>query len=347
MEKQDSRDKMNLTVELLRVLGSPFEPTMFSTSQDKLVELSRNSARNRMLFFYLHKIGTSNLGKLTSLYKKEQMSYMRTNDAIARTSQILTNANIGHAFFKTIRPYTSTTVDLDVLIFRGNEEYIKSVKAMQSAGYELVMFGPRSTTLRDKEADVGIDIYSEVAVSFITYMDKRTLYPYVTTTKLPNSEYVKILKPEADLSCIIAHSVIKEQMYTLSEYYTFIYYLKQMNIDDFFQIAQQNNITTATRIHATITALLHKTAYGTIPNELHRILNNLGQEKIETTRLIRNNFVTPHKYHPISIVKSLIEIAKGKKTRDSMAWQIIHMANPNFTKDFLKRLVEHVSRETY
>ena len=338
---------MNLTVELLRVLGSPFEPTTFSTGQDKLVKLSRISARNRMLFFYLHKIGPKNLGRLISLYKNEQMSYVKTNDAIARASQILTKANIEYAFFKTIRPYPSTTVDLDILIFRRNDEYIKSVKVMQSAGCKLVMLGPRSTTLRDKEADVGIDLYSEVAVSFITYMDKRTLYPYVTTTKLPNGEYDKILKPEADLSCIISHSVIKEQMYTLSEYYTFIHYLKQMNINDFLQIVKQNNIISAARTHASITALLHRAAHKTIPEELQRIVESLGEENLETTRLIRNDFETPHKYHPITVAKSLLEIAKGRKSRNSMAMQIYHMLNPNFTKKFLKELLQHIKRETY
>ncbi|MCJ7431292.1 hypothetical protein MUO83_08805 [Candidatus Bathyarchaeota archaeon] len=338
---------MNLTVELLRVLGSPFEPTTFSTDQDKLVELSRISAGNRMLFFYLHKIGPKNLGELVGLYKNEQTSYIRTNDAIARASKILTDANIEHAFFKTIRPYTSTTVDLDILIFGGDGDHIKSVKVMKNAGYKLVTHGPRSTTLLDKEANVGIDLYSEVAVSFITYMDKTTLSPCVATTKLPNGEHVKILQPEADLSCIIAHSIIKEQMYTLSEYYTFIHYLKQMNINNFLQIVKQNNITSAARTHASITALLHKAAYRTMPEELQRIVESLGEENLETTRLIRNDFETPHKYHPITVAKSLLEITKGRKSRNSMVMQIYHMLNPNFTKKFLKDLLQHIKRETY
>lgn len=338
---------MNLTLELLRVLGSPSESTTFSMSRDKLVELSRISATNRMLFFYLHSLGTKNLGKLDSLHENEHANYMRTNDAIARASQILTNANIEHAFFKTIRPYISTTVDLDILIFGGDSEHIESVKIMENAGYELVIRGPRSTTLRDREANIGVDLYSEVAVSFIVYMDKRTLYPCVTTTKLPNGEHVEILEPEADLSCIIAHSVIKEQMYTLSEYYTFIHYLKQMNINNFLQIIKQNNIASAARTHASITALLHNAAYGTIPEELQRIVESLGEENLETTRLIRNDFETPHKYHSITVAKSLLEIAKGRKSRNSMVMQIYSMLNPDFSRKFLKALMEHVSRETY
>lgn len=337
---------MNPTVKLLRVLGSPFEPTTFSISQDQLVKLSSLSAKNRMLFFYLYKIGPQKLGKAIPLYENEQKNYEIINDAISRASQVLKNADIRHVFFKTIRPYTSTTVDLDVLIFR-DDDYIKSVSLMENAGYKLLMHGPRSTTLLDRIANVGIDLYSEVSVSFIEYINKKSLSPFITTTKLPNDEYVKVLKPEADLSCIIAHSIIKEQMYTLSEYYTFIYYLRQMNIDNFLRIIKKNNITLAARTHASMTMLLHRIAHNTIPDELTRIVDNLGEECLETTRFSRNYFQTPHRYHPITVAKSLLEIAKGRKSRNSMAEQIYQMLNPNFTKKFLKDLLQHVKRETY
>jgi hypothetical protein len=338
---------MHLTVELLRALGSPFEPTSISISQDDLVKLSHLSARNRMLFFYLHRIGPKKLGRMIPLYDNEQTNYNRTNDAIARAAQVLENAGIKHAFFKTIRPYTSTTVDLDILVFGENDDHIKSVNAMENAGYKLITHGPRSTTLQDKGANIGIDLYSEIAVSFITYMDKRTLSPFVTTTKLPNGVYVNILKPEADLSCIIAHSIIKEQMYTLSEYYTFIYYLREMNINDFLRIVKQNNIRSAARTHASMTASLYEIAHKTIPEELKRTVENLGEDCLETTRLIRNDFETPHKYHSITVAKSLLEIAKGRKSRNSMVIQIYRMLNPRFTKKFLQELFQHMERETY
>jgi len=338
---------MNLSLELLRVLSLQSEPIRLSTSKDKLLKLSCLSSRNRMLFFYLHKIDPKNLGKLSSLYKKEQTNYTRTNHAIARASQILTDANIEHAFFKTIRPYISTTVDLDILIFGGNGDYTKSVKVMKNVGYKLVTHGPRSTTLLDKEANIGIALYSEVAVSFIIYIDKRTLSSCVTTTKLPNGEYVKILKPEADLSCIIAHSIIKEQMYTLSEYFTFIHYLRQMNINDFLRIIKQNNMVSAARTHASITALLYRMVHKIIPEELQRIIDGLGEEKFETVRFIRNDFETPYKSHPITVARSLLEITKGRKSRISMATQLYYMLNPNFTKKFVKELLQHIKRETY
>lgn len=340
---------MNLTLQLLRIISSPFvKETEIPAADVKLFKLHRYSIKNRFPLPYLEALKKSHkLGALESVYGKENTRYLKTLDSIARASRLLSQKDIEHATYKTVRPYKSTTVDIDILIFEDKNNYIKSIRTMQKAGYELIVYGPRSTTLWDQENNIGVDLYEQVAVSFITYMDKEKISDYITTAKLPNGEYVKILKPEADLAAIIAHSVIKEQMYTLAEYYTFIHYLKQMNIQSFLQIVKQSNITSATRTHAAITALLHQAAHKTIPNKLQQIVNQLGKETFETTLLIKNDFKTPHKYHPITIARSLLEISKGEKSRNSMAMQILHMLNPNFTKKVLEASIRHITRETY
>jgi len=342
-----AEENMNLTIELLQFLGSPFTPATTSmVDRSELMELCRYSSENRMLFLYLHTVKKNHLGDFSALYEKEKLRCLKTDDAIARISQALTDVHIKHAVFKTIRPYKYTTVDLDILIFV-DRNCTKSIKTLQKAGCNLVVYGPKSTTLWDQEANIGIDLYEQVAVSCVTYIDKRKLVTYVTTAKLPNGEYVKTLRPEADLACIIAHSIIKEQMYTLSEYYTFIHYLKQMNISDFLEIVKENNLTSAARTHIAITALLHKVAHETIPNELQQVLDSIGEENFEPSRVIKNSLETPHKYHPITIAKSLLEIAKGKETRKGIATQLFHMFDPNFSKDFLRQLIDHIFRETY
>jgi len=301
-----------------------------------------------MSFLYLDTISEkADLGHLRNLYEREKTKYLKTLEAISRVSRILTDLNIKHAVYKTLRPYKFTTVDIDTLIFENGRRYRKTVRAMQKAGYKLIGQGPRSTTLKDTEIGIGIDLYEQVAVSAITYIDKEKLIGHVTTTRLPSGAHVKTLKPEADLATIIAHSVIKEQMYTLSEYYTFIHYLKKMNIHNFVQLAKQNNITYATRTHANITTILHKTAHKTVPNELLQILSRLGEEKLETPLLIENCFETPHKYHMATLARSLLEIMKGKKCRNSIATQILHMLNPNFARDFLKASIQHITRKMY
>lgn len=338
---------MNQTLELIKILGSSSASTFFAMNKNKFAKLCHLSRKNRMLFFYLQALDRKSLGNLSSIYQKESTRYTQTIDAIARVSKTLRRANVKHAIYKTIRPYKSTTVDIDIIIFGDKSNYSRSAKTMKDSGYKFVVKGPRSTTFWDQKTEIGIDLYEEIAVSYINYIDKEKLVEYTTDAKLPNGDSVSILKPEADLSCIIAHSIIKEQMYTLSEYHTFIHYLKQMNINNFLQIVKQNNITSAARTHASITALLHRAAHKTIPEKLQQILEILGEDKFETTRLIHNNFETPHKYHPITVAKSVLEITKGRKCRNSIAMQIYHMLNPNFTKKFLKELLQHIRRETY
>jgi len=341
------KERMNSTTKLLQLLGSPFAlATNLALDDAELVKLYRKSIRNRMLFLYLETMRERNVDFFSVRYQEEKARYLKTSNAIARIAEVLTNVHVKYAVFKTIRPYKSTTVDLDILILE-DRSYIKSIEAMQKARYKLLVNGPRSTTFWDKEAGIGIDLYKQVAVSFITYMNKQTLIPHVTTTKLSNNKHAKVLRPEADLACIITHSIIKEQMYTLSEYYTFIYYLKQMNINDFIQLLRQNNITYVARTHSTITATLHQVAHKTIPRELQQILDYLGEDNFEKARLIKNGFETPHKYHPITVARSLLEITKGNETRKSIGTQLIHMLNLNVSKDFLKKFIGHIRRETY
>jgi len=347
VECMTSNEDVNSTSKLLRLIGSPFSPAEPSeVDQNLLKQLYYKSSRNRMAFLYLETMKRNELSDLSTLYNREDKRRADTNDAIAKASRVLADARIDHVVFKTIRPYEYTTADIDILIFE-DTDYLKSIIEMRNVGYKIVANGPRSATLWDQRGRIGVDLYQQVAASFIIYIDKQTLVNNVKTIELPNHEVVRTLKPEADLACIIAHSIMKEQMYTLSEYYTFVYYLRQMNIEDFLNLAKQNNITHAAKTHATITALLHKVAHQTIPKKLQQILNQLGEENLEKARIIKNNFETPHKYHPITVVKSLAEIAKGKETRKSIAIQLVRMLDPNISKDFLKKLVDHAFRKAY
>ncbi|MEM2506176.1 MAG: hypothetical protein QXF61_03945 [Nitrososphaeria archaeon] len=339
---------MYSTIELLKLLGSPFAKASAPKLDTKtLKRLYLCARKNRISFFYLATVRENyakTLNELYELYKEEDKKFLKTKKAIVKLSKTLEDGNISYTFFKTIRPYKSTTVDLDVLILK---EYSSIFEIMHNAGYILIKRGPRSATFLDTEANIGIDLYEEVAASFIIYFDKQSLATCVINLSLSNNVNVQALNPEADLACIIAHSIIKEQMYTLSEYYSFIHYLKQININDFIQTIKQNNITSATRTHASLTALLHNVAHKTIPKELEEIVEALGEEKFETARLIQKNFETPHKYHPITVAKCLLEITKNKKTRNSIAMQIYQMLSPNFTKRFLAELIQHIKRETY
>lgn len=340
---------MNSTVKLLRLLGSPYSASsLYSVGLDDQLELLRYAAKNRLSLLYLDAINQREASdSLASLCAKEIAKYIETSNALIRISHLLTDAHIKHAVIKTVRPYLFTTVDIDVLIFGNAVDYERAIKTVRDAQYLQLASGPMSVTFQDPKMKIGIDLYREVAVSCVPYIDKAKLIGNILDAKLPNGGIIKTLTPEADLLTIIAHSIIKENMYTMSEYYTHINYLERLNVNRFIELVKQTHLRSSTRIHTTISAMLHKAAHKTVPKKLIQILNQLGRDELETAILQKKGFEMPHKYHPITIIRCLLEILEEDKTRKGIAMQMFHALDPRFSQDFLKKLISHIVRETY
>jgi len=293
----------------------------------------------------LHREGVIN--GFEGTYKGKRAEFDEMIKAVEKAGGQLARANVDYAFHKTVRPYRSTTVDIDTLVFGGKGEYDRAIQEMLGSGYELVERGPRSTTIWDVECNIGVDLYEEIAVSYITYLDKDTLTDHIVDLVLPNGRSVRHLDSAADMAALIAHSVMKEQMYTLSEFYSYVHYLKSMSIDDFLQILEKNCVTSAAKTHTSLNAMVYSIAYGKETHQMEKISDFLGTDVLEMNRLAKHDLQIPHKYHPLTVTRSLLETAKRKKTRDSMAFQIYSMGNPGFTKKFLRALLGHAVRGTY
>jgi hypothetical protein len=337
-----------MTLDLLRLIESHDISLIENLNDDSVKNLHEYSLKNRMPTSFLEKFAeSSKFPAMKELAAREQEDFLGMLDAVSRVSQLLESANMRHAMFKTIRPYRSTTVDIDTIIFGNHSDYHRALRTMKNANYVMLAEGPMSATFWDHTANIGIDIYYEIAVSALCYVDKNKLIQFSKTVRLPNDAEASLLEPEADLLSIVAHSIIKEQMYTLSEYYSFINYLEKLRVDVFLDLLKETNLTNAARTHASITGLLFEATHRVTSEKLRRIVETLGQDDFETSRILRHDLQTPHKYHPITVGKSLLEIAKGKKSRTSIAMQLYRMTNPTFTGKFLNALLQHVTRETY
>ena len=343
---------MNLTMELLKIVGSPFTPEVRrgTLHEKELRMLYLHAVKNRMRLLYLETLKErEELFDLKPRYSKHYSRYLKIFDAMARVSNFLDSLDVEHAIFKSIRPYPSATVDVDTLVF-DSDKYHEAVKAMFKAGWKMLGYGPQSITFFDSDAKVGIDMYREVAVSWVVYLDKRKLKRYTVRMTLPNKEVVSTLKPEADLVATIAHSVIKEQVYAVADYYTFLKHLKRMKmceIEDFIDLIKTNNVVTAAKSYVSITAALHREVCGWVPEKLVVLLNGLGFESLEVERLTQNLFQMPHKYHPLTLLRSLTNKLAEEKTRKSVATQFLNMMHPGFAKSVFEGFLDHVVRETY
>jgi len=339
----------SFTHQFLRVIGSPFVSPNRGSSTQNLSGLYHYAIENRMPLLCLEALRKlDRLGSLQKEYDALIDKYAKTERVFYRVSKVLDKAGIRYAFFKSIRPYQEVTVDIDILIF--GSKYKEAIRSIHGAGYMLLDSGPLSTTFRDSEARINLDIYDEVGVSHIVYLDKNILTKLVGNKELSNGAIVRSLYPEAELLVIIAHSVIKEHMYVLSEYYTTLHYLAGMKyeaLSSFLSLVDKCRMRSAVKTHLGITALLHYGAHNTIPVCLIGLLKTLDTNHLELSRVAKMGFHMPYRYHPITIIKAFIEKLGEEKARRSFSSQTLNMLNPTFTSSVLKKTLDHIFRETY
>lgn len=202
---------------------------------------------------------------------------------MAKTCKLLNEAGIDYVVFKTLRPLMDDVADIDVLCLGPDENYQKMADLLKNNAYTFMEKGVYCTTFQDTKkrfkTEAMIDVYSEISVSRLIYLDKKGLADYVTEKRLADGSQVKVFTPEAELLAVLAHAAIKENQYTLAEYYTSLSYLSEMDeasLNRFVSLIEENDLVTAVRWSLTITAQLYKAAHGKTPEALVAALNALG-----------------------------------------------------------------------
>lgn len=340
----------SLTCDFLRLIGSPYTRKNSAPENLDIEDLYKYATKNRIRLLYLNTLAKyEKIGSLQEERKKLLAKYNLIHEAFIRISNVLEQSDIEYAFFKSIRPYQEVTADIDTLIF--GQEYERVLSILKTSGYSCLGTGPLSTTFEDVGAKIGLDIYAEVGVSHLVYMDKSKLADSVFEINISGYCNGRSLKPEADLLAVIAHSIIKEHIYVLSEYYTTLYYLKDMNyamLSSFVSLAKNCKLLSTAQVHLSITAFLHYYSHGFVPKVLSSLIEMLGTKSgFEASNVGRNGFRMPHKYHPTTIARTLAEKLEEPKARKSFAIQMKSMLNPEFTSPFLRMALNHVFRETY
>lgn len=343
----------NLTIKLLRIIGSPFAPaTEMHEGDIETPELFDLAEKNKILLFYLETLKQrGKLSKLKTEYDKEHRRYTKYISEFTKAAKILNASDIDYTVFKTIRPYPVVPSDADVVVLGDDREYKKAVELFLKAGYkEAVPDGPcpQAGDLMDPIEKIPTDLQKEVEVSYVIYMDKNKFEGEIIKHKLPSGEEIYNLTPELDLGIVIAHSIIQEQMYLLGEFYTFIYLLSKMNekeIKKFVSILRDNKIVTAARHHLTVTATLCEAAYRAVPQKLEYILNEIGTEESEAEKVIKSNFEMPYRFSLLTLAKVSLEKMKEKRFRKSIASQMLHMLDPRLTKFVISQVIFRRKRE--
>jgi len=359
---------MNITMNLLRRIGSPFVPEQKQTlpeNKREAQELYAHATKNKIGLLYLESLKNQEKIEefgLESEYREESEKHEQQVITAIRVAKLLNSFDVNYVVFKSFMPYSAVPNDVDIVHLGSEEGYKKVEEMMVQAGY-IQFFGIGKTEsqvmfhdsrggdhLGGHEKDIyDIDIYRMIAASHIIYLDKKKFVKYVTEMTVSDVQ-VKVLEPEAELVAIITHSIIPEQLCTLSVYYAMLHYLAKMNhkyVDKFVHIVEENDVIFLTRAHCSLVAELHQAAHGFVPEKLNEVLIKLGGEVQEKRYLIETNFKMPHLYSRYTIIRALLEKTKEKTFRKSVIRQGLSMLNPMFANWVISEVIRRRRRETY
>ena len=359
---------MNSTLKLVRLIGSPFATEQkqdLAENEEEALELYDYATKNKIGLLYLGTLKNQEKLEEFGLESEYQEERKKRNEQVTtaiRIAKLFNSSNINYVVFKSFMPYPAVPNDVDIVHLGSDEEYKKAMEIMLQNGYEEFFGeGPTPSQLMFHDAREGahlcghgkdvfdIDLYRRISASYIVYLDREKFVKYVTEMDVLGVQ-IKVLEPEAELVAIITHSIIPEQLCTLSVYYATLHYLARMNSEEvnrFVEIAKENNVTFPLRTNCSLVAELHKAAHGFVPEKIEEVLIKLGNEMQEKRYLIGNNFKMPHLYSKTVVIRSLLEKMKDKPFRRSVIRQGLGMLDPRLAKWVIFDVVRRRGRETY
>ena len=334
---------------LLRAIGSPLMPNniqaseRFGSSYDS--KLYSIAEVNKIPLTYL---GTVNLQERKRLpeYNYHYSRLRRLMEVVAEVSGLFNREGVNYVIFKTLRPYPEYVADIDVLNVGSRNNYKKMVEILEESGYLLMEEGAYCTTFQDYKTrfktELMIDVYDEISVGHLIYLDKHKLSHHIAEKELPTGQAVRVFSPEAELLATIAHSAIKENQYILAEYYTTLHYLAlmdQYSIERLINLVRENRLVNAFRWHLTITSTLHKLAFGFTPEKLSNLLSRLGGPWSRAYRQVFESTHPQYKCNPLTLASIFGEKMQDSIFRRSLCCQMLSFPTRNFTKRLIARLM--------
>lgn len=355
---------MNSSLDIIRAIGSPFDKNSeWSYRESEIQRLLDYATLNKVELLFLEAVKTyGTLGELKSVYQAKKHRYLETLVTAQRVASLFEEAQVDYALYKTVKPFPITPNDVDVLLFGDEGEQERAVVVLREAGFSTIGVAPLQTCMydtrdggqgsHDKQGGIYyVDLYREASASYVIYLSKELLEAELRLVETPTcNRQVRTLRPEADLLATLAHSVFPEQLYTLNDYFTTLYYLAQMGAEEnarFVKMVRESSVEYAVRSSLGITAVLHKRAYGQVPSGLEVLLEALSGPTRETLRFTKKSSSTPYRYSMLAVTAFLLERAGEVQGRRSIMKQLTNMWRPQFTRYILQVAIERRRRKSY
>jgi len=342
---------------LMQTIGLPGMDRKVQQVSDEnfLLRLLPLAARNKVPLFFLEQAVkvNENFNSLKKLYRGHFEKFELILRFLGQLSKTLNELEIDYVLFKTLKPFPFVPVDAD-LLFSTREDMFHVCNVLLDQGCRLAGSSAYSITLYDPKYNMNIDLQLEISVSRLVYINKKLLRNYVTKVNV-NGSQVRILSPPVSLITVISHSLYKEQMFTLSDYYTTIIQISKMSdmeLTIFRNATKEMHLEFGVKAFLTLSELLTKMVFHqTIPN----LVKTAGMIQIDNKqdKIIRSAYSDlmrriklPQKY-PFTLLLSafIVKVAKDSVMRGSVVGQLEELATS--PSKFFESMLLHVTREAY
>jgi hypothetical protein len=336
---------------LLKILI--FKNERGTLTQEEYLKMFNLARKNKLLDLYLDHLPEAikdhvYIKEIINKRRRQEEAWHRT---LTETIKVLNEIGVKYAVFKTLKSFHFLPNDIDILIFDERSlEYAKVT--LVSMGYKLGKPEPYVVSLNSPHG-IEVELHKNLSVSYIVYLDKSVLKPYVTIKNI-NGISALTLDPIAELLCTIAHSIFKENMIVLADFIDMKFRLHQIkDLKSFKELAITSKMEEVAYLALKIAAFLEniidgEEVFNFLLNEWPKV-NYKGIMDAYLHRLMaKPNF--PHKLHPTILALLFIEQArKSIATRLSLKDQLFNLLNVRnpHTKMLSKLIVSRIKRESY
>lgn len=335
-------DFFNDTTLLIKAIGLPGLVEGEPLRYNEALNLFWLAALNKIPLLYLESIKKQrNHSFLKAQLLKYRNKYSKTLNLTAQVSSLLEESGIHYTVFKTLKPFPYTPADIDMLLLSSGElgKVSNILKKSDFITLERDLYG---VSMYSYKHDLIIDLTTEVAVSGFIYLDKSLLSKYIYQVNVDRIK-VQALYPHAELVIVATHCMYKEQMYTLSDYYTFT--LFSQYYQEALKLTESVHAKLALEVALKITYDITVNVFGSnniLVKKIESLFRGTGMfERVSSTK---KNLELPMKYSPSLLMRGLLE----KILEDSISRGSLPLAlNSAFRTRFFTKLLNHILRKSY
>ncbi|KXB02945.1 hypothetical protein AKJ47_03085 [candidate division MSBL1 archaeon SCGC-AAA261G05] len=337
LEEESLKPKVN-PVELVRKIGIPNSVKSESIRGEEIRGYLNLAKRNKVPLLFLRSLSEAvyDVKEFIPTYEKW---HEKALELVSFASELFREEEINYTFFKTFKPFPFTPSDVDVLL-SSKENLDSAIERLEKEDLRPLDLNTYGSTLYSPSHDMNVDLTTQRDVSGLVYLNKKYVFKETMEKKVRGSK-VRVPKPHANLAIASAHALYKEQMFMLSDFYTFAYLYDEF--EKAHKFSRDAKIEPSFLWGIGLTYRVVERAFGSDNFLANRIRTSFFEESfLEDENL---DFVElPTKPSLPRFVASLMrKVLDDSLSRKSLPTFLGRAIRPQFASE----LVEHISRKRY